>query len=96
MRSRSMAKDLSGTIKEILGTCVSVGCIVDGHDSTDLQTEISEGDYEVPLAFWELFVIIFELIPSSSAASYVFDCKSPKVLSASSTSASSERHRRLC
>ncbi|KAE8724120.1 60S ribosomal protein L12 [Hibiscus syriacus] len=30
MRPRSMAKDLRGTVKEILGTCVSVGCTVDG------------------------------------------------------------------
>ncbi|CAA6666437.1 unnamed protein product [Spirodela intermedia] len=32
MRPRSMAKDLRGTVKEILGTCVSVGCSVDGKD----------------------------------------------------------------
>ncbi|RRT43522.1 hypothetical protein B296_00056354, partial [Ensete ventricosum] len=49
MRPRSMAKDLSGTVKEILGTCVSVGCTVDGKDPKDLQTEISDGDVEVPL-----------------------------------------------
>ncbi|PON87659.1 Ribosomal protein [Trema orientale] len=30
MRPRSMANDLSGTVKEILGTCVSVGYSVDG------------------------------------------------------------------
>nr|KYP69751.1 60S ribosomal protein L12-1 [Cajanus cajan] len=49
MKSRSMAKDLSGTVKEILGTCVSVGCMVDGKDPKDLQQEISDGDVEVPL-----------------------------------------------
>ncbi|CAA6663262.1 unnamed protein product [Spirodela intermedia] len=49
MRPRSMAKDLRGTVKEILGTCVSVGCSVDGKDPKDLQTEISEGDVDVPL-----------------------------------------------
>ncbi|KAL5717930.1 60S ribosomal protein L12 [Ranunculus cassubicifolius] len=32
MRPRSMAKELAGTVKEILGTCVSVGCTVDGKD----------------------------------------------------------------
>ncbi|KAG6522516.1 hypothetical protein ZIOFF_019656 [Zingiber officinale] len=47
MRSRSMAKDLSGTIKEILGTCVSVGCTVDGKDPKDLQQEISDGEAEL-------------------------------------------------
>ncbi|KAJ8764181.1 hypothetical protein K2173_005107 [Erythroxylum novogranatense] len=34
---RSMAKDLSGIIKEIIDTCVSVGCTVDGKDPKDLQ-----------------------------------------------------------
>ena len=34
---RSMAKDLSETVKEILGTCVSVGCTVNGKDPKDLQ-----------------------------------------------------------
>ncbi|CBI31460.3 unnamed protein product, partial [Vitis vinifera] len=48
MRPRSMAKDLSGTVKEILGTCVSVGCTVDGKDPKDLQQEIADGDVEVP------------------------------------------------
>ncbi|KAG4974444.1 hypothetical protein JHK87_031265 [Glycine soja] len=46
MRPRSMAKDLSGSIKEILGTCVSVGCTVDGKDPKDLQQEISDGVVE--------------------------------------------------
>jgi large subunit ribosomal protein L12e len=49
MKPRSMAKDLSGTVKEILGTCVSVGCTVDGKDPKDLQQEISDGDVEIPL-----------------------------------------------
>ncbi|PPD94697.1 hypothetical protein GOBAR_DD08233 [Gossypium barbadense] len=49
MRPRSMAKDLKGTVKEILGTCVSVGCTVDGKDPRDLQQEIDDGDVDVPL-----------------------------------------------
>ncbi|KAL4610543.1 hypothetical protein ACB092_08G057400 [Castanea dentata] len=49
MCPRSMAKNLSGTVKEILSTCVSVGCTVDGKDPKDLQQEISDGDVEVPL-----------------------------------------------
>ncbi|KAK2972131.1 hypothetical protein RJ640_007192 [Escallonia rubra] len=46
MKPRSMAKDLSGTVKEILGTCVSVGCTVDGKSPKDLQQEIADGDVE--------------------------------------------------
>ncbi|XP_022041946.2 60S ribosomal protein L12, partial [Helianthus annuus] len=48
MRARSMAKELQGTVKEILGTCVSVGCTVDGKDLKDLQQEIADGDVEIP------------------------------------------------
>ncbi|CAN1142958.1 60S ribosomal protein L12-3 [Linum perenne] len=43
-----IAKELSGTVKEILGTCVSVGCTVDGKDPKDLQEEINDGDVEIP------------------------------------------------
>ncbi|KAK7839886.1 60s ribosomal protein l12 [Quercus suber] len=46
---RSMAKDLNGTVKEVLGTCLSMGCTVYGKDPKDLQQEISDGDVEVPL-----------------------------------------------
>ncbi|PWA88839.1 Ribosomal protein L11 [Artemisia annua] len=48
MAPRSMAKELQGTVKEILGTCVSVGCTVDGKDPKDLQQEIADGDVEIP------------------------------------------------
>lgn len=37
MRYRSNSKDLQGTIKEMLGTAVSVGCTVDGEDPRDIQ-----------------------------------------------------------
>jgi len=30
LRHRSMARTMAGTVKEILGTCQSVGCTVDG------------------------------------------------------------------
>ncbi|KAM1011048.1 hypothetical protein ACFX13_047189 [Malus domestica] len=45
MRNRSMAMELAGTVKEILGTCVSVGCTVDGRNPKD----IADGDVEIPL-----------------------------------------------
>lgn len=37
MRERSMARMLSGTVKEILGTCNSVGCTVNGSSPRDIQ-----------------------------------------------------------
>ena len=49
MSEKSNARDLSGTIREILGTCVSVGCTVDGRCPKDLAIEIRDGELEVPL-----------------------------------------------
>ena len=48
MKPRSMVKELVETVKEILGTCLFVGCTVDGKDPKDLQTEIDEGEVEIP------------------------------------------------
>eukprot|EP00941_MAST-03F_sp_MAST-3F-sp1_P002633 g2633.t1 len=48
MRPRSMALKMSGTVKEILGTCYSVGCTVDGEHPHDLTESIDNGDVEIP------------------------------------------------
>ena len=48
MRFKSMAKKLSGTVKEILGTCFSIGCTVNGQSPHDLQKEIEEGEITIP------------------------------------------------
>ncbi|KAM0729799.1 Large ribosomal subunit protein uL11 [Formica fusca] len=48
MRSRSMSRTLSGTVKEILGTCQSVGCTVEGRPPHDLIDDINAGELEVP------------------------------------------------
>eukprot|EP00053_Salpingoeca_punica_P020227 m.211122 g.211122 ORF g.211122 m.211122 type:complete len:168 (-) comp17852_c0_seq1:232-735(-) len=47
MRARSMARKMSGTVKEILGTAQSVGCTVDGRHPHDLIEEIDSGEREV-------------------------------------------------
>ena len=47
-RPRSMAITLAGTVKEILGTCLSVGCTVDGKNPKDVQAEITDGTIEIP------------------------------------------------
>lgn len=48
MRVRSMAKTFTGTVKEILGTAVSIGCTVNGKSPKDVQKEIDDGREEVP------------------------------------------------
>ena len=45
IRPRSIAKTFAGTCKEILGTCVAIGCTVDGKNPRDLQTEIDNGTF---------------------------------------------------
>lgn len=50
MRPRSMARELSGTCKEVLGTAQSVGCTVDGKLAHDVIGEIDSGAIEVPSA----------------------------------------------
>lgn len=48
MRARSMARELSGTVKEILGTAQSVGCTIDGRPPHDIIDDINSGAVEVP------------------------------------------------
>lgn len=48
MRPRSMARELSGTVKEILGTAQSVGCTVDGRPAHDIIDDVNSGAIEVP------------------------------------------------
>lgn len=40
MRDRSCARQLKGTVKEILGTCKSVGCTVEHEDPQDIQNKV--------------------------------------------------------
>uniref|UniRef100_A0A8D0CN51 Large ribosomal subunit protein uL11 n=1 Tax=Scleropages formosus TaxID=113540 RepID=A0A8D0CN51_SCLFO len=49
MRPRSIARELSGTIKEILGTAQSVGCTIDGRPPHDVIDDINSGKVECPL-----------------------------------------------
>ncbi|XP_036614210.1 60S ribosomal protein L12-like [Trichosurus vulpecula] len=48
MRHRSLARDLSGTIKEILGTAQSVGCNTDGRHPHDVIDDINSRGVECP------------------------------------------------
>ncbi|TFK25522.1 60S ribosomal protein L12 [Coprinopsis marcescibilis] len=48
MKSKSLAKELSGTVKEILGTAQSVGCTIDGQPPHDIIDGINSGEVEIP------------------------------------------------
>merc|ERR1712086_1208194 len=47
MRPRSMARNMAGTVKEILGTAQSVGCTVEGEHPHDIMDEIDSGERTV-------------------------------------------------
>ena len=47
MRFKSFAADFSGTVKEILGTCISIGCSVDGKSPKDITAAIEDGEIEI-------------------------------------------------
>ncbi|CAD6565555.1 MAG: 60S ribosomal protein L15 [Tremellales sp. Tagirdzhanova-0007] len=48
MAHKSLAKNLAGGVKEILGTAQSVGCTVDGKPPHDVIEAIDEGEIVVP------------------------------------------------
>ena len=48
MKSKSLAKELSGCVKEILGTAESIGCTVDGQSAHDIVDGINSGEVEIP------------------------------------------------
>ncbi len=41
-----LAKNLRMSVKEVLGSCVSIGVTVEGKDPRDVQKEIDEGKYD--------------------------------------------------
>ncbi len=43
---KSLAKELAGTVKEVLGTAQSVGCQVDGKNPKDVAEGVDSGEYE--------------------------------------------------
>jgi Na+/H+ antiporter NhaC len=52
MRFKSLARELSGTVKEILGTAFSVGCTVDGQSPVDITHAIDAGEIEIPVSIY--------------------------------------------
>ena len=58
MRPRSIAKEMSGTVKEILGTAQSVGCKVDGRHPHDVIDAINDGTIVVEVRMCMLRCIV--------------------------------------
>lgn len=49
-KSNSLGKDLKNSLKEIVGTCVSMGVTVNGKDPKEVIREIDKGEYDSLLA----------------------------------------------
>lgn len=47
-RSKSLARELKGTVLEVLGTCSSMGANVEGCSARDMQQKIKAGEVEIP------------------------------------------------
>merc|ERR1739844_645264 len=47
LRPKSFAAEFQGTVKEVLGTAVSVGCTIDGKSPKDVQKQIDAGEIDV-------------------------------------------------
>lgn len=47
IRSKSFSKKLSGTVKEVLGTCYSVGCTVEGKTPKEITASINSGEIRI-------------------------------------------------
>ena len=47
MRGRSQARLFVGTVMEILGTAVSIGCTVEGQDPRVIQQKIKDGEIDI-------------------------------------------------
>ena len=52
MRFKSLAKDLKGTVLEILGTAFSVGCQVDGRSPKEISDDVKSGEIISTFDFW--------------------------------------------
>ena len=52
-RPQLSAKTLKGAVKEILGTCLSMGVTVEGKDPRVVQRELDEGKYDDILSKYE-------------------------------------------
>eukprot|EP01094_Clydonella_sp_ATCC50884_P012376 TRINITY_DN2243_c0_g1_i2.p1 TRINITY_DN2243_c0_g1~~TRINITY_DN2243_c0_g1_i2.p1 ORF type:complete len:200 (+),score=60.35 TRINITY_DN2243_c0_g1_i2:83-601(+) len=48
MRHKSYARHFAGTVKEMLGTCISIGCTVEGEDPREICRKIDNGEIELP------------------------------------------------
>lgn len=47
MEEKSMARNFAGTVKQVLGTCLSLGCTVDKQGPRQIIAKINNGEIKV-------------------------------------------------
>ncbi len=47
VEEKSLAKNLAGTVKSILGTCLSIGCTVDKQNPKQIIAKINNGELKI-------------------------------------------------
>ena len=47
LRPKSFAKEFKGTVKEVVGTCVSIGCTIDNKSPKEIGQLIDDGEIEI-------------------------------------------------
>ena len=47
IKHKAYAKDFKGTVKQVVGTCVSIGCTIDGKKPQEVTALIDSNNYEI-------------------------------------------------
>lgn len=47
-RTKSLARELKGTVLEVLGTCSSMGCNIEGISARDMTVKVKSGEVAIP------------------------------------------------
>lgn len=48
VRVRSLAREMKGTVLEVLGTCSSMGCFIEGKSAHAMTDAVKNGEVEIP------------------------------------------------
>ncbi len=59
IEEKSMAKNFTGTVKQVLGTCLSIGCTVDKQSPKEVIAKLTRGEIKVWFAW--CFSMLFKL-----------------------------------
>ena len=47
IKSKAYAREFKGTVKQVVGTCVSIGCTIDGKKPQEVTALIDSNNYEI-------------------------------------------------